>query len=82
MSAVSDLIEKIEKETERLEEIKTDLRWQLSFEEIDWDHFGESVKSAKVLRDKIKELKLTENRNDDLPECFGSSYDKGVSEWF
>lgn len=50
----------IEKLTDHLELIKADLKWQLSFEEIDWDHFIEFVKSAKVIRDKIEELKLNE----------------------
>lgn len=45
---------------DHLELIKSDLRWQLSFEEIDWDHFSEFVKSAKVIRDKIEEMKLEE----------------------
>ncbi len=45
---------------DHLELIKSDLRWQLSFEEVDWDHFGEFVKSAKVIRDNIEKLKLAE----------------------
>lgn len=50
----------IQELTDHLELIKADLKWQLSFEEIDWDHFGEFVKSAKVICDNIKKLKLVD----------------------
>jgi hypothetical protein len=63
---------------DHLELIKGDLRWQLSFEEVDWDHFSEFVESAKVIRNKIEELKLLEvnqeskDKSDYDPDKVGS----------
>ncbi len=58
----------IQELTDHLELIKSDLRWQLSFEDMDWDHFSEFVKSAKVIRDKIEELKLANIETSGPPE--------------
>ncbi len=57
METITQYIEDL---TNHLELIKADLRWQLSFEEIDWDHFSEFVKSAKVLRGELLRLKRLE----------------------
>ena len=53
-----ELEAKLEGLIEHLELIKCDLRWQLSFEEINWDHFGEFVRSAKTIKNQIEKLKL------------------------
>ena len=36
-----------------IETLKVDLRWQLSFEEIDWDYFMETVERAKVAQQAL-----------------------------
>jgi len=36
---------------EKLEKIKEDLKFQLTFEHIDWDYFKETADRAKVLED-------------------------------
>ena len=36
-----------------IETLKVDLRWQLSFEEIDWDYFMETVERARVAQQAL-----------------------------
>jgi hypothetical protein len=38
---------------DEIETLKADLRWQLSFEEIDWDYFMETVDRAKVAQQTV-----------------------------
>lgn len=51
----------IENLSERLETLKSDLRWQLSFEEIDWQYFAEFTERTKNISSNIEKLK-TENQ--------------------
>tara|TARA_Y100001956_G_C4128568_1_gene191952 strand:- start:1729 stop:1878 length:150 start_codon:yes stop_codon:yes gene_type:complete len=46
-----------DKQYKELEEIKNDLKWQLTFEDIDWVHFIETVNRAKEIEDnKIADI--------------------------
>lgn len=40
-----------------IESYKKDLSFQLTFEEIDWDYFIETAKSAKELNEKMENKK-------------------------
>ena len=38
---------------EKYELLKKDLKWQLTFEEIDWDYFKDTVDLAENIQNKI-----------------------------
>ncbi|KKN63690.1 hypothetical protein LCGC14_0499250 [marine sediment metagenome] len=38
---------------DNIETLKVDLRWQLSFEEIDWDYFMETVERARAAQQAL-----------------------------
>lgn len=48
----------IDQKLEKLEKLKNDLKWQLSFEEMDWDYFIQVSEQAKKLRQEIEDLRL------------------------
>lgn len=49
----------IESLADQLELIKSDLKYQLSFEEIDWDHFKGDTEKCANLQDRIQKLKAS-----------------------
>jgi hypothetical protein len=50
----------MDEKVEELEDIKSDLKWQLSFEEMDWEYFIRVSEQAKSLREQVEKLKLLE----------------------
>ena len=45
---------------EDLNELKEDLEWQLTFEEIDWNYFKDTVERAELADEKWQSIKKKE----------------------
>ncbi len=58
--------------SEELEQLKKDLIHQLSFEDIDWDYFNETVECAIETDGAWQEILINENRSGALDQTYAA----------